>query len=244
MLQRERTAIIADVSSEAAARLSDLLSARGYRLAACVRSGEEALRAVKALCPDLVALDAVLPEIDGLTAAERLTSAPLSVRPAILITSVLGFPIRRMEFLQSAGCAFLSKPVQADPLDIALAQTDVFSRRVRPEVALHLDALLDRLGVPQREGRRYLRFSILCAYQDMRLVRRLTGELYPMVARRHNVDARKVERDMRRTIEYAWKSGRIDEQYAIFGGTIDAQRGKPTCGEMIAQLADILRLEG
>ena len=59
----------------------------------------------------------------------------------------------------------------------------------------------------------------------------------------HGVSARKVEQSMRYAIELAWKRGRIDEQYRIVRGTIDAQRGKPTCGEMIAQLADILRME-
>jgi hypothetical protein len=45
-------------------------------------------------------------------------------------------------------------------------------------------------------------------------------------------------------IEVAWRTGEIDEQARIFGDTIDARRGRPTCGEMIAQLADILRWEG
>ena len=99
------------------------------------------------------------------------------------------------------------------------------------------------LGVPEHEGRRYLECAVGYAYQDMRLLRGLTGKLYPMVAERYGVSARKVEQSMRYAIELAWKHGRIDEQYRIFRGTIDAQRGKPTCGEMIAQLADILRME-
>ena len=77
----------------------------------------------------------------------------------------------------------------------------------------------------------------------MRLARALTTALYPMVGRRFGVSARKVERSMRYAIELAWKYGQIEEQYRIFRGTIDAQRGKPTCGEMISQLADMLRME-
>ena len=118
------------------------------------------------------------------------------------------------------------------------------ARRVPEKTAARLEQLLTRLGLPNREGRAFLNKAILCAWQDGRLLQALTKRLYPMVAECFGVDAKKVERDMRRTIEYAWKYGAIDEQYAIFGGTIDAQRGKPTCGEMIAQLADILRLEG
>ena len=49
---------------------------------------------------------------------------------------------------------------------------------------------------------------------------------------------------MRHAIDVAWRTGEIEQQQAIFGDTIDARRGKPTCGEMIALLADILRWEG
>ena len=66
---------------------------------------------------------------------------------------------------------------------------------------------------------------------------------YEPDTRHHGVSARKVEQNMRYAIELAWKHGQIDEQYRIFRGTIDAQRGKPTCGEMISQLADMLRME-
>ena len=45
-------------------------------------------------------------------------------------------------------------------------------------------------------------------------------------------------------VDAAWRAGDIDQQQKIFGDTIDARRGRPTCGEMIAQLADILRWEG
>ena len=52
------------------------------------------------------------------------------------------------------------------------------------------------------------------------------------------------ERAMRYAIDAAWRTGQIDNQHRIFGDTIDARRGKPTCGEMIAQLAEELRWEG
>ena len=45
-------------------------------------------------------------------------------------------------------------------------------------------------------------------------------------------------------IDCAFRTGEIERQHRIFGDTIDARRGKPTGGEMIAQLADILRWEG
>ncbi len=117
------------------------------------------------------------------------------------------------------------------------------NRRLPEAFRKRRDELLDRLGVVGHEGRAYLETAVGYAWLDARLSRSLTTALYPLVGRRHGVSARKVEQSMRYAIELAWKRGRIDEQYSIFRGTIDAQRGKPTCGEMIAQLADILRME-
>ena len=49
---------------------------------------------------------------------------------------------------------------------------------------------------------------------------------------------------LRHVIDAAWRTGEIEQQHRLFGDTIDARRGKPTCGEMIAQLAEELRWEG
>ena len=79
---------------------------------------------------------------------------------------------------------------------------------------------------------------------DSRLLRALTTRLYPSIAIEFGVERRHVERAMRHTIDEAWRSGEMEAQYRLFGDTIDAKRGSPTCGEMIARIADILRWEG
>jgi hypothetical protein len=64
------------------------------------------------------------------------------------------------------------------------------------------------------------------------------------VAEMLGIDANAVERAMRSAISAAWRSNQFENQYRIFADTVDAGRGQPSCGEMIACLADILRLEG
>ena len=119
-----------------------------------------------------------------------------------------------------------------------------FKRRIDSNIYDKLDKLLDTIGIPEHDGRLYLCKAIILAYLDFRYVHSLTSRLYPDVGSIFGCTSARVERAMRYVIEQAWKLGRIDEQYKIFGGTIDAQRGKPTCGEMIAQIAGILRMEG
>ena len=71
----------------------------------------------------------------------------------------------------------------------------------------------------------------------------LTGQLYPMVAKRYRVSPLNVEHAMRRAIESAWSGSAMDRQHALFGNTIDARRGKPTAGEMIGRLAELARVK-
>ena len=244
MVELDKSAVIADMSDAAASGLSALLAARGWRVCKRLRSGNEVVRAVAALRPALVILDEVLPVLDGLTAAEKVLEQPLTVRPGIIVTRLLPGLTPRIERLRQDGCAVIAKPVTAETLQAAIAETALPVRRIPERKRRTLRALLERLGLPERSGREYLEAAILFAWQDARLTKGLTRGLYPLVAARFGTDCAKIERDMRRAIDYAWKYGAIEEQHAIFGGTIDAQRGKPTSGAMIAQLADILRLEG
>ena len=71
-----------------------------------------------------------------------------------------------------------------------------------------------------------------------------TTRVYPEAARPLGGTPAQAERAIRHVIEVAWRRGDIEAQNELFGDTIDARRGRPTCGEMIAQLADILRWEG
>jgi len=103
---------------------------------------------------------------------------------------------------------------------------------------------MDDLGIPDHPGRQFLSEAITLAWVDIGFLDSLKRQLYFTVARKHGTDAAKVERAMRYAIDTAWSTGEIDRQHRIFGDTIDARRGKPTCGEMIARLADILRWEG
>ena len=52
-----------------------------------------------------------------------------------------------------------------------------------------------------------------------------------------------VEDGLRRAIDAAWTTGNSDRQYAMFGNTIDARRGKPTTAALLATAAELLRQE-
>ena len=243
MPERAKTAVVAEPFEAHRDRLAQMLKAAGFSQVFAFDDALDALQGVQACLPDALIASVALRPSDGAWLAQAVLDLPLPVRPAIVLLQVPGMFLPHAGALRAAGVEVVNRPVSQPELLAALRKTDIAVRRLPEAFVRKRDALLDRLGVTGHEGRAFLETAVALAWLDARLTRRLTTALYPMVGRLHGVSARKVERSMRYAIELAWKRGRIDEQYRIFRGTIDAQRGKPTCGEMIAQLADILRME-
>lgn len=82
-------------------------------------SGEEALSRVAARTPDLILLDVVLPDRDGLEILECLSSGGLDV-PVIVITSHVGMDIAIRAMKQGA-YDFLAKPLRPAQLERVVA---------------------------------------------------------------------------------------------------------------------------
>jgi len=139
--------------------------------------------------------------------------------------------------------AVIDAPPDADGLGRALSRLAPGPGSLPPGQAARLKALLDGLGVPNHPGRACLARAVALVWRDCRRLQSLRRGLYPEVARGLPLSPAQVERAIRHVIDVAWRTGEIERQHRIFGDTIDARRGKPTCGEMIAQLAEELRWE-
>lgn len=213
------------------------LNALGYEEICFCAGGAAALYEVRQRVTDALVADAVLPGLDGATLAKRVVDAPLDVCPAIAVLSESGMRMRALP----EGCEEISHTGQmASALN-----------RMRPETRLVPSAwktriydLLISLGVPEHAGRDYLCRAACIARWDARVLRSMRKRIYPPIAAEYAVDVRHVERAIRHVIELAWRSGSAETQYERFGDTIDARRGSPSPGEMIARIADILRWEG
>lgn len=158
--------------------------------------------------------------------------------PCCAITCVRDFPVHG-----TAAYPVLMRPYTLQALSDILPAMLLQRQCVDDEILARILRLMDRLGVPESSGRTYLAHAIALALRDPRLTGALSRALYPQIAALHGATSAQVERAIRRCIDKAWNRGPVEEQYRLFGNTIDAQRGKPAIAQMIARCADILRLE-
>jgi putative two-component system response regulator len=90
--------------------LEAILSREGYRVE-CAGNGQDALRAVVELRPDLVLLDVMMPDTDGFQVAAQIkNNSDTSNIPIIMVTS-LDDRASKLRALDSGAEEFLTKPV-------------------------------------------------------------------------------------------------------------------------------------
>ena len=111
------------------------------------------------------------------------------------------------------------------------------------EVVAIATEYLHKLGVPAHiKGYQYIRTAIIMVVQDMDLINYITKDLYPDLAKVYKTTPSRVERAIRHAIEVAWSRGDQDSIQAVFGYTLNSNKGKPTNSEFIAMVADDIRL--
>lgn len=97
------------------------------------------------------------------------------------------------------------------------------------------DKLAD-LGVRKHlKGHKYLIAAI--AMQSLEFSVPDLAKIYSQIADYYEVTPKAVEKAVRYAIETAWVNGDIRYQHAMFGMSIDEEKGKPTNAEFIARLA-------
>lgn len=224
--------------------LAAALDAAGWQLAGRATDGEGALRLLESARPDLAVCDAILPGMDGVAFAKRARRLKLNAQPAILLLKPRGLRLPGEDGLAELGALAVEGPLTPDALRGVLDALAALPVALPPDKAARLEALMDALGIPAHPGRDCLKSAVALAWADRRKLNALKTGLYPAVARRSGLEPAQAERAIRHVIDAAWRTGEIEQQHRIFGDTIDARRGKPTTGEMIAQLAEELRWEG
>lgn len=102
--------------------------------------------------------------------------------------------------------------------------------------------ILLELGAPDHlVGHPYVIRAILLVIGDRLYINNITFGLYPQLAVEFDTTPARVERAIRHLIEVTWCRGDLDILEKYFGNTVSASRGKPTNGEFIARLANVVK---
>ena len=102
--------------------------------------------------------------------------------------------------------------------------------------------ILLELGAPDHlVGHPYVIRGILLVMEDRMYINNITMILYPKLAVEFDTTPARVERAIRHLIEVTWFRGDLDILEKYFGNTVSASRGKPTNGEFIARMANVVK---
>lgn len=220
--------------------------------------GEEALKMIHLLKPDVVLLDLIMPKIDGLGVMERLRNSEEEIPKFIVVSAVSQESVTEHAFALGAAY-YILKPFDTRVLVSrvrAVGAGKNCDRKVintvfenpQPSKVGSLEAdvtnIIHEIGVPAHiKGYQYLRDAIVMSVNDGEIMGSITKRLYPTIAKNHKTTSSRVERAIRHAIEVAWSRGKMDTIEELFGYTVNSRKGKPTNSEFVALIADKIRLE-
>lgn len=227
--------LIADYNEDFYQALASVLSGR-YSIRCC-RGGKEALALLRQEAFDYLVLDVMLPEIDGITLLEQITTEGVCPRTLLLT------PLLLDHILESAGRLgvgyIMRKPCE---IQAVAARIQGLTRplhhpapKATPESIL-TEWLMELSFHPNKKGYPCVVESILQLAQN--LDQAVTKEIYPVVAKRLGRTADNVERSSRTAINAAWKQGDPQIWAKYFPGCSKA----PTNAKFLARMAQALRV--
>ena len=228
--------LIADCSEEYRIALSAALSGQFQVL--CCRSGTEALAMLHQERPDVLVMDLMLPELDGLTVLERAHAD--NIRPMILAATPI-YSGYVLNCVQRLGIEYLvRKPydIQAIADRIRDLSLRLNGQEPRVDPVAYVTNLLLALNISTKHnGFDYLREAVLLMAKDP--AQSVTKVLYPEVARICDCNKKNVERSIRNALEKAWERRNAEKWQKYF----PYAEQRPSNSVFISRLAEALLLE-
>lgn len=230
-----------------------------------VDNGEKALERAEEKRPDMILMDVLLGEKDGLWVLEELSKKRINSNCIIL--SVIGTDDVVKQAIDLGAMYYMVKPVESNILlkrvtqilntqkrtesvqkHTDLLQKEYLQKRInsnceeqkRNELETVISKLLNKMGITASiKGYHFIRKGVMMVIENKDAILSMTKGLYPDIAKEYNTTAGKVERAMRHAIETAWKrTGK--EVYSELAGYSPIE--KPTNSQFIAIMSEYLRV--
>ena len=236
-----RTILIADGSEPFTARLSELLRS-SYHIRVC-HDGQTALAQLREKKPDVMILDLLLPELDGISLLH--TAAAENLTPHILgLTRFASSYV--MESAERLGVTYLMmKPCEPESVCARLKdliQCCKTDPTVQPDTRATISNILLALRIPTKlRGYVCIREAVLYLMRSPNMS--VTKELYPAVAALCDGTPAQVERAIRGAIQAGFSLGSADIWSQFFTRQPDGAVHRPSNAEFLSRIADYMALE-
>ncbi len=253
--------VIADDNLQFAEVLSEYLNNRNdIAVVGIAEDGLQAYDLIMTKFPDVVILDIIMPNLDGLGVLEKVFSLNMERTPVFIILSAIGQDKITQKALNLGAEYYLVKPIDMDilvsrirqfskPNDTGLMYVELENEKAINNVAekhnleVNVTEIMRELGIPANlKGYQFIRNAVMMTLADPESVNYITKQLYPSIAKLHNTTSSRVERAIRHAIEVTWNKGKTELINAIFGALSNPNKNRPTNAEFIATLSDKLRM--
>jgi len=183
--------------------------------------GTTALKLIHSEKPDILLIDPLLPEIDGLTIIRNIVQNHLSIRSIVCLSQF--YSQISVELARRSGAShYLYKPIDTDSLisllifcaDIAEEMCNLSNIHEEiinsSEIHQKIRAILHELGFSSKlSGSRYIEESVATAHESPMMLHNIHSGIYQCIAESNHLNPANVERCIRTAIAAANSDGRL-----------------------------------
>lgn len=248
------TILIVDTNHEFYDVLVQALSNEShYDIIGLASDRKKAMQMIKALKPDIIIIDLVLPELDGIGVIEAVNNLKPDDLPIFLVKPSFSSKYVEEVAVSLGVYSTICKPIDTTDLVTLLRRASVRKRRFKeanlisePDNTHTIDKAVSRmlleLGISSHvKGYQYLHEAIVQTVHNEDVMRSLSKLLYPPIAHKYLTIPSVVEASIRHIIQTVWENISKETYSHFFGGTSDNISSRPTNSEFIRSLAAQVR---
>lgn len=229
--------MIADTAEETRQLLADHLGAQ-CAVATCA-DGEAALQLLQTFVPDILVLDLMLPQVDGLSVLRQLRRLEMPTMVLVLLAVNSPFVQEQLQHLQvdyvlTKPCAYAALQDRVTDFMEKLQDAPICAQQENRMIS---QMLLHMSFAPKLDGYSYLVDAIPLYAKDPSQA--MTKELYVAVGALHSKAGPLVERAIRNAIDKAWQSGDPAVWRKYFPCGPDGTVPRPSNGSFITRMAQL-----
>lgn len=170
MSKEKQTILIVDDVPENLAVLFEVLSGAGFEVLVC-ESGVAALDRLEVFAPDLILLDVVMTELDGIEVCKRVKASPDFGDIPVIFMTALSETVDKVAGFQAGAVDYVSKPFESEEV-LARVKAQLDLRRLQRELEARNEILateVQRRRIAERQLEESLDQAILVVSRKGRI---------------------------------------------------------------------------